>query len=264
MKLLSKVFVFFLICSLLGCSWWKKDDDNLSQFKDKTAGQLFSEAKEQIKKEQYSAAILRLEALETLYPFSDYTEQAELDLIFAYYKKEDYASAAASAERFIHAYPSSPRVDYAYYMKGMANFQQLRGPMALIVPMDESWRDPGTAKQAYVDFSLLIEKFPQSKYRANALQRMIYLRNLFAARELNAAQDYYGRGRLVAALERAKYVVKNYPQAACAEEALALEIQLNQKLGLHQSAAEGYKVYEATYHHKPANIKPEDQDGEIP
>ncbi len=85
-------------------------------------------------KEQYSGAVKRLEALESMYPFSDYAEDAELTLIAAYYKNEDYPSTVAEADRFVHLYPRAKRVDYAYYMKGLANFQQTRGTLAHILP----------------------------------------------------------------------------------------------------------------------------------
>ena len=55
----------------------------------------------------------------------------KLDLIYAYYKKKDFPSAAATAERFIHLYPRAKYVDYAYYMKALANFQQTRGALRI-------------------------------------------------------------------------------------------------------------------------------------
>lgn len=252
MKQMKALLMLVVLVSITSCSWWNKDDDDdLGPFKGMTAKQLFTESKQALDKEQYSNAIKRLEAMETMYPFSKYAEQAELNLIYAYYQKEDYASCAASAERFIHLYPRATDVDYAYYMKGLANFQQPRGGLANILPMDESWRDPGTQSVAYSDFATLIEKFPKSKYKANALQRMIYLRNMFAQRELNAANDYFERKMYVAANERAGYLVKTYPQAPSAKEALAIIYRANLKLGLAKAAQDALTVYQATYHENP-------------
>lgn len=254
MKQIKALFMLFLVISMTSCtSWWNKDDDDdLGPFKGMTAKQLFVESKQAMNKEQYSNAIKRLEALETMYPFSKYAEQAEINLIYAYYQKEDYPSCAASAERFIHLYPRSKQVDYAYYMKGLANFQQPRGGLAKMLPMDESWRDPGTQSIAYSDFATFVQKFPNSKYKANALQRMIYLRNMFAQRELNAANDYYERNMYVAAAERAGYLIKTYPQAPSSQEALALLYRANLKLGLTKAADDALAVYQATYHSRPA------------
>ena len=249
MKQIKTLFMLVVLLSIISCA--KKDDDDLGPFKGMTAKQLFVDAKKAMDKEQYTSAIKRFEAMETMYPFSDYAEQAEIDLVYAYYQKEDYPSCAATAERFIHLYPRAKRVDYAYYMKGLANFQQSRGGLSKMLPLDESWRDPGTQSQAYSDFATLVQKFPESEYRANALQRMIYLRNMIAQRELNSANYFFGCRMYVAAIERSSYLIKTYPQAPSAQDALAIIYHSNMKLGLTKAADDALKVYQATYHKNP-------------
>ena len=252
MKQFRVLLLVGLLLSLTACTkWWGKDDEDDNPYKGYTAKQLFTESQQAMAKEQYTGAIKRLEALETMYPFNDYAEQAEIDLIYAYYENGDYASTAATAEQFIHLYPRAKRVDYAYYMKGLANFQQTRGTLANVLPLDESWRDPGTQSQAYSDFATLVERFPESRYKPNALQRMIYLRNLFAQRELNTANYYYDRKMYVAAAERASYLVKNYPQAPSAKAALRVLYRSNKALGLTKAADDALVVYQATYHTTP-------------
>ncbi|RUR08377.1 outer membrane protein assembly factor BamD [Legionella sp. km772] len=245
MKRTQIFFLVSLIIMLVSCA---KNDEDKNPYKDMSATQLHDAAQKSLKKKEYATAAKQLEAMETMYPFSDYTEQSQLDLIYAYYENEEYPSAAATAERFIHLYPRAKRVDYAYYMKGLANFQQTRGVFAKMLPMDESWRDPGTQTQAFLDFSVFIQKFPDSKYKANALQRMIYLRNMFAQHELNVSYFYYKRKMYVAAIERASYLVKNYPQAPSAQKALVIMYKANQALGLKAAADDALKVYQATYH----------------
>lgn len=255
MKRIQALLLISFLLALTACSkWWSKDDDDYNPYQGMTAKQLLTEAETAINKGQYESAAKRLEAMESMYPFSDYAEKAQLDLIYAYYKKDDYPSAAATAERFIHLYPRSKKVDYAYYMKGLANFQQPRGAFADKLPINESWRDPGTQAQAYSDFATLVQKFPDSHYKANALQRMIYLRNMFAQRELNTSKYYYQRKMYVAAAERASYLVKNYPQAPSAQEALAIIYYANKALGLNKAAEDALTVYQATYHKQPANV----------
>lgn len=243
------------LLSLSAChKWWGEEKDDNGPYKGMTAKQLYVSSEELIAKKEYASATKRLEALETMYPFSDYAESAQMNLIYAYYENEDYPSAAATAERFIHLYPRARHVDYAYYMKGLANFHQSRGTFAKFLPLDEAWRDPGTQSQAYADFSVFIQRFPDSRYKANALQRMIYLRNMFAQRELNASTYYYERKMYVASAERASYLVKNYPQAPAAQQGLVFLYRANQALGLKKAAADALKVYEATYHSQPAGI----------
>jgi len=251
MKRIKVLLMLACILSLTACAKWWGNDEDYNPFQGMTAKQLYTESQQALGKGEYSSAIKRLEALETMYPFNDYAEQAEIDLINAYYKKGDYPSTAATAERFIHLYPRAKRVDYAYYMKALANFQQTRGTLANILPIDESWRDPGSQSQAYSDFATLIQQFPDTRYKANALQRMIYLRNLFAKRELNAADYYFSRKMYVAAAERAAYLVKTYPQAPTAQPALAILYRANLAMGLQKAADEVRSVYQATYNSQP-------------
>jgi outer membrane protein assembly factor BamD len=242
------------ILLLSGCKHWWNTDDDQNPYKGISAQQLYADAKTALQKQEYTSAIKRLEALDTMYPFHEHAEQAELDLIYAYYAKEEYVACAATAERFIHLYPRSQKVDYAYYMKGLADFQQVRGNLAHMLPMDESWRDPGTQSQAYSDFATLIQKYPNSRYKANALQRMIYLRNMFAQRELHTALYYFDRKMYVASIERAKFLIKTYPQAPSAREALSVSYYGNLALGLKDAAEDDLKVYLATYHTPPKMV----------
>jgi outer membrane protein assembly factor BamD len=248
MKQTKKLLLIGVMIALSACSKWGKDSDDINPYKGMSASQLHAASQKSLNKSEYATASKQLEAMETMYPFSDYTESSQMDLIYAYYKNEDYPSATATADRFIHLYPRAEHVDYAYYMKGLANFQQTRGVFAKFLPLDESWRDPGTQSQAYSDFAIFIQKFPNSKYKANALQRMIYLRNMFAQHELNTAQFYFKRKMYVAAIERAGNLVKTYPQAPSAQKALVLIYQANKALGLNSAAEDAMKVYQTTYH----------------
>lgn len=256
MKSSIKLLTALIFILLSACKHWfnhTSDDDN--PYAGMTAKQLYTEGTAALKKKQYTESIKKLEALDTMYPFNDYAEQAELNLIYAYYAKEDYPSSAATAERYIHLYPRSKNADYAYYMKGMANFSQVRGALASYLPMDLSWRDPGTQSQAYSDFASLVQKFPNSRYKPNSEQHMIYLRNMFAQRELNTALYYYERQMYVAAMERANYLIKTYPQAKGAQQALEIVYYSSKNLGLNKAADDSLKVYRATYHKDPNQIR---------
>ncbi len=253
---MKKLVVIFLCFSVISCAKLGfGQDEEYNPFENQSAQELYVGAQQAASKQQYSAAIKKYEALETMYPFNEYAEKASLLLISAYYESGEYPSAAASAERFIHLYPRAKNVDYAYYMKGLANFQQFRGGLASLFPLDESWRDPGTQVQAYTDFSTLFQKFPNSKYKPNALQRMIYLRNNLAKKELNIAEYYYERKKFVAARERANYLIKTYPQAPSVQTALTVAINSSLALGLVESANEALAVYRATYHKEPDRVK---------
>lgn len=255
MKQITKVILIITIFLLSSCKhWWAKTDDDENPYAGMSAKELYTEGLEALNKKQYTESIKKFEALDTMYPFNDYAEQSQLNLIYAYYQKEDFPSSAATSERYIHLYPRSKSVDYAYYMKGMANFKQVRGAMATILPMDLAWRDPGTQSQAYSDFSSLVQKYPNSRYKPNSLQHMIYLRNLFAQRELNTSIYYYERKMYVAAIERANYLIRTYPQANSARKALEVAYNANLKLGLNKAADDVLHTYKSTYNAMPKDI----------
>jgi outer membrane protein assembly factor BamD len=212
-----------------------------------TAKQIFDEAETALVDEDYSKAIRYYEALDAMYPFSEYSQQGMLDSIYAYYKNDDTALAAATADRYIHLYPRSPNVDYAYYMKGLADFEQPRGTLAKVLPLDASYRDPGTQLQAYTDFSVLVSRYPNSRYAPDARQRMVYLRNMFAQSELNVAEFYMQRKMYVAAANRSSYIVENYPQAPQSEKALVILIKADRALHLDQAADDALNVLKASY-----------------
>lgn len=261
MKAIKYLVVLGLFITLVGCKTLtgflgdlKKEEDDDGPFKGQTAKQLYQDAQAAMKKKDYTGAIKRFEAMETMYPFHDNAEKAEMELIYAYYEKEDYLLSGAAAERFIHLYPRAKHVDYAYYIKAMSNFKQLRGPIAGLLPMDQSWRDPGTQSQAYSDFATLVQMFPDSRYKANSEQHMIYLRNMFAKAELNVSKYYYERRRFVAAAERASFLIQTYPQAPSVKEALGLLYRANLALELHDAANDALKVYQDTFGGTPPDV----------
>lgn len=201
-------------------------------YKDQSAQQIFMGAENNLASGNYDKAISRYEGLDALYPFSQYSEQAMLDSIYAYYKAGDYASATATAERFTHVYPANPHVDYAYYMKGVAEMIQDRPFSQRYLPMDLSMRDLVSPKKAYADFAVLIQKFPNSIYTPDAKQRMVYLRNLFAQREVEIAQFYFVRHAYVASANRANIVLSQYPGTPAEKQALDILQKSNQALGV--------------------------------
>nr|NKB47702.1 outer membrane protein assembly factor BamD [Legionellales bacterium] len=151
--------------------------DPYSDLQGLTAEQLFSNGEQALAKKRHRQAIRYYEYLEATFPFSPYAEQAHRNLIYSYYENHEMSAAASSAERFTRLYPSSSYVDYAYYMKGVANFEQDRGVLFRAVPLDISMRDMSDQLQAYRDFVTLSQRFPNSKYTPAAKQYVIYIRN---------------------------------------------------------------------------------------
>ncbi len=232
--------VLLLLSALSGCGLLPTDDDT----KDWSAYQFYTEASAALADGDYDRAVTYYQKLESRYPFGRYAKQAQLDVAYAHYKNSEPESALAAADRFIKLHPQNSHVDYAYYLKGIINYNRKIGFLDRYVPTDPSQRDPGSAKDSFNDFAELIRRFPDSQYAQDARQRMLYLRNNLAKSEIHAARFYLYRGAPLAAANRAKYVIENYPRTTSVQNALEILIEAYGRLELPQLQADAKRVLE--------------------
>ncbi|MCU7937398.1 MAG: outer membrane protein assembly factor BamD [Candidatus Thiodiazotropha sp. (ex Dulcina madagascariensis)] len=229
----------FLIALLLtGCSM----PEQIDVTKEWSASQFYSEAKTALLDGEYDQAIKHYNGLQARFPFGRYAIQAQLDIIYAHYKNGEPDSAIAATDRFIKLNPQSPFVDYAYYMKGLANYNRNQSFLTSILPTDPSERDAGAALDAFNDFAELVRRYPQSKYAADAHQRMLYLRNNLAKYQIHIARYYMRRGAYLAAANRANRVVSNFQRTDAVQEALEIMIDAYRRLGMNDLAEDAQRV----------------------
>lgn len=223
----------------------------LPEVQDETKGwsaqKLYTTAKQELDDGNYEKAIKYFETLEARYPFGKYAQQAQLEVAYAYYKDNETVSAVAACDRFIKLHPNHPHVDYAYYLKGLANFNEDLGLLGRLANQDMSERDPKAARDSFEAFKELVTRFPASKYAADASARMNYLVNALASYEVHAARYYLKRGAYIAAANRAQYVLQHYPQTPATEEALALMVKSYQVLGLTDLRDDAARVLKANF-----------------
>ena len=222
-------FIILLIAiGLSGCGIIGKEYDETEGW---SANELYNKAAGELDSANYQRAIELYQKLETRYPFGRYAMQGQLDIAYAYYRSDEPEQAIAAADRFIKLYPQNPYVDYAYYMKGIVNYNRSVGFIDRFVPTDASQRDPGAALDAFQDFAVLVERFPDSKYATDARQRMLYLRNNLAKNEVHVARYYMKRGAYIAAANRAQYVIERFQRTSAVEDALEILIDAYDRLG---------------------------------
>jgi outer membrane protein assembly factor BamD len=223
----------------------------LPEVQDETAGwsaqRLYSEAKENLNDGNYERAVKLYETLEARYPYGRYAQQAQLEIAYAYYKDNEPISAVAACDRFIKLYPNHPNVDYAYYLKGLANFTEEQSIFSQFSNQDMSERDPKAARESFAAFKELVTRFPNSKYTDDARARMNYLVNAISANEVHVAKYYLKREAYVAAANRAKSVVINYPETPSVEEALAIMVASYDKLGINDLRDDALRVLKHNY-----------------
>ena len=198
----------------------------------------YENARDAMKAGNFNEAEQNLDYLETYYPFGRYAEQAQLDLIYARYQNLDLEGARAAADRFLRLNPQSDHADYALYMRGLASYNLDIGLAARYFPVDVSARDPGEQRQAFRDFSELLNRYPSSEYAPDARQRMIAIRNRLAELELYAARYYISREAYIAANNRARYIVENYSTTPSVEEALIILAETFRFMDLKKGATD--------------------------
>ncbi|MGZ8137117.1 MAG: outer membrane protein assembly factor BamD [Methylococcaceae bacterium] len=248
------LFICFLSAILQGCGTTLKDifsSDSSSSDEDQYVGwnteKFRSEAKKAVDAGSYEKAIGLYEALESRYPFGESSAQTQIDIAYAYYKNGDTEAAIAAADRFIKTNPRNPHVDYAYYLKGLINYNRDIGFVDRFLPTDTSQRDTASARDAYQNFEELLRRYPHSKYRADAKLRMIALKNNLAMHEVHVARYYLKRQAYIAAANRAAGVIEKYQRTPAVPFALQVMQEAYAKLGMNDLANDAKRIYELNY-----------------
>ena len=208
---------------------------------------LYESARSSLRSGNYQDGVSKLQLLESRFPFGRFAQQAQLEIVYAYYRSGQPEAARAAADRFIRLHPQHPNVDYAYYLKGMASFEEDQNFLERFLPLDPATRDPGAARRSFDDFNDLVRRFPDSQYAPDAQKRMIYLRNLLAEYEVNVAKYYIRRGAYVAAANRGRYVFENFQATPAVPDALAVMVEAYQLLNMEDLAQESLTVLTANF-----------------
>ena len=209
--------------------------------------QLYEEGAEHLRNGNYAGALLSFQNLTVQHQFSPWTRQAQLDMIYAYYRSAQPESALDVAETFIREFPRQPEVAYCLYMIGIIRFDREPNFIERLFRVDVTERPPLESQLSFDSFEELIRRFPDSKYVDDARQRMVFLRNRLAMYENHVARYYLDRGAYVAAINRAKYAVERYPGAPELAQSLTLMIEAYNALGMTELARDAERVLQENF-----------------
>lgn len=233
-----------------GCS--TKDYDPTADW---SKEKLYREAKREMDGANFEQAIDYFETLEARYPFGPLALQAQLDIAYSYYQFGENGSAISALDRFIKLHPRHEGVAYAYYLRGVVRYNRGHTIMNKFFPRDMAQMDQQRLRQAFADFRRVVKEHPDSRYAADARQRMIFLRNQMAEHELETARFYFGRSAYVGAINRVDYLLANYDGAPVVPDALALKIRAYERMGMDELAADARRVLSQNW---PGYTVPED------
>jgi outer membrane protein assembly factor BamD len=249
---LKVLMVLILAVTMSACSWFRHTGDPLDTL---PLPLLYAKAHNDLIHSDYSAAEKAYQRLIARFPSGPFNEQAQLELAYTQYKNNKPDDAYSTVNRFIKANPLNPHVDYAYYLRGLINFDRTTGVIDRAFAGDrigvQSRRDQGYNLKAFDDFSELSRRFPDSAYAADARQRMIYLRNVLAQFEINVAKFYLRNKAYVASADRAQYVIEHYQESPQAGDALAILCRSYLSLNQTQQADQVRKVLALNYPDHP-------------
>ena len=237
-RLLSLSLIFSLLAA---CS------DNPTKSQELTEKEYYEQAKEALENNNYLVAVERLRELESRYPFGQYAEQAQLELIYAQYETGDMDAVLASTERFIRLHPLHAQVDYAYYMRGLATYDLGFSFVERYLPHELARRDQQPLEDAFNYFSELLTRFPDSPYNADARARMVFLNDRMASYELGVAQYYMKRHAFMAAANRAQKIVMNYQKTSSVADALAIQVEAYQLLELAEESQQALALLQLNF-----------------
>lgn len=220
---------------------------------DKTAGwsaqQLYASAQEDISDSNWTEARTRLQAVVSRYPFGIYAQQSLMDLIYVEWKDGESDQAMADIGRFQQLYPNHDGSDYVLYMKGIVSFTPDNALFMRVTQQNPAERDPKGIHNAYLAFTELVKRYPDSKYSAEARQRIAWLVNAMAEHEVDTSLYYYNRGAYVASADRAQQVITNFPNVPATEQALTLMVMAYDKLHMTQLRDDAQRVLNQNFPH---------------
>jgi outer membrane protein assembly factor BamD len=236
-----------LLLTLAACSLFGSKPDEDTAGKNVPADKMYNDAKNSLNDSAFEEAIKKFESLQSHYPYGRYAQQAQLEIAYAYFKQNEPESAIAAADRFIKQYPNNPNVDYAYYVKGLANFNADIGVFGMTFGQDPTERDPKAAQDSFAAFKDLVARFPASKYAPDSKLRMQYLLNSLAKYGIHVASYYQRRGAHVAAVNRAMEVLTTYPNTPSTRDALLILVQGYDAMGKQDLRNDAQRVLDMNF-----------------
>ena len=193
---------------------------------------------------------------ELLFPQSEWAPKAALMAAYSYYMEDYYTDTIYEVERFLKTYPQHPRTDYAYYLLGIAYYDQI---------IDET-RDLKAIIKSKEYFEIIINNYPSTDYAMDSKFKLDLIKDFLASKEMYLARYYFDKKKWIPSINRFKTVIEDYNDTVFVEEALHRLVEIHYKLGLEEEAKKyayllGYNYqssqwYEQSYQVFNKNYKP--------
>lgn len=201
------------------------------------AEELYDKAIAQVEDQRFLSAQKTFDKLERQHPYSEYSERSRLMTVYINARTSQYEKTILSADRFLAIYPSSEDAPYAMYMKGAAQYNQMK----------DITRDQQTAEDAIATFQAIINNYPESRYAKDAKERILIAKDQLAGKEMSVGRYYLGNNNYTAAINRFRIVVEDHQTSTHVEEALLRLTEAYLALGLVNEAKTAAAVLGLNY-----------------
>ncbi len=247
---MKKILFFIIILSLLtACA--HKQQNPWKDYEGKSSGEIFYQGEQHLAKKKYAKAVMDFSALDALYPFGPYSQQGQMDMIYATYMNDDYPSGLAAADRYIRLYPQDPHIDYVYYMKGLMSFEEDFNWYQNLLNMDPAPHDLSGKRESFTAFNQVVRIYPHSLYVSDSALHMSFIRNMMARKEMIIADFYMERKAYIASANRALGVVQHFSGSPSVPHALEVMTISYKNAGLPDLADKSYRILAASYPNSP-------------
>ena len=223
---MKKIFIFFVFFTYLiisGCGQKKVDVKPLEDTNiDSQMIKAYNEGLTALDNKDYMLAVKKFGEAEILYPQSIWAPRSVLMTAYSYYVYERYFDTIFELERFLKTYPEHNRRNYAYYLLGLAYYEQIVDEKKDLEPIINS--------KKY--FQIIINEYPGSEYAADAEFKLGLIKEILAAKEMYLGRYYIEKEKWIPAINRYKTILENYDDTIYVEEAIHRLVEIHYKIGL--------------------------------
>ena len=251
----SSILLILFTILLGGCSLFGSDKERRGPIADGLSPKaLYELAEDKFSSGSIEQGIEQLEVILSAYPGSKYAIQARLDIAYNLFKRKKYNHAILALNEFIERYPAIPSTPYAYYLRGVIAEEKSTSILDEIIT-DSAQRDVQSVRDAYSYFSLLIDKFPDSKYSEDVSKKLVVLKNILARHEFYVALYHTSNESHIAAINRSKYIIEHYPNTPSIADGLHLMAHNYDTINAEELAQDARTVLYSSYPNYSPNYK---------
>ena len=221
--LAARLAILCLTAMLLGaCS----SDKGKDEYVEGSVDELYNKAMDELLAERYKQAAKLFDEVDRQHPYSIWSTRAQIMSAYANYKNEKFDDAIIGLDRYIQLHPNDRDITYAYYLKGMAYYDQIK----------DVKRDQTSAREALKTFVEMNKRFPNSRYERDVTRKIDLINDHLAGKEMDIGRFYLRRGQQLAAIGRFRTVVDRYQTTSQVPEALLRLAEAYTELGVMDEA----------------------------